>query len=211
MKIGIIGTGKMGTGLAKYWAKGGHELMFSFSHDEAKLRATAASIGVGTRVGSPAEAAEFGDVVLLATPYSASAQALREAGPLRGKVLFSCVNALKPDLSGMAVGTTTSGAEELSKLVPEARFVEALPPFAEILHTRFAANERAAGTTFYCGNDPDAKSTVAELLREIGVDPIDAGPLTNARFLEPAMMLLIQLAYPLGMGPIGLKLILAEE
>jgi predicted dinucleotide-binding enzyme len=211
MKIGIIGTGKMGTGLAKYWAKAGHELMFSFSHDEAKLRTMAASIGAGARVGRPEEAAEFGDVVLLATPYSASAQALREAGPLRGKVLFSCVNALKPDLSGMAVGTTTSGAEELSRLVPEARFVEALPPFAEILHTRFAANERAAGTTFYCGDDPGAKSTVAELLREVGIDPIDAGPLTNARFLEPAMMLLIQLAYPLGMGPIELKLILAEK
>jgi predicted dinucleotide-binding enzyme len=85
----------------------------------------------------------------------------------------------------------------LAKLVPEARFVEALPPFAEILHPQSAPNGRESGTTFYCGDDPSANSIVAELLREVGVEPIDAGPLKNARFLEPAMMLLIQLAYPL--------------
>jgi hypothetical protein len=209
VKIGIIGAGKMGTGLAKYWARSGHELMFSFSRDEAKLRATAASIGVGTRVGTPAEAASFGDVVLLATPYAVAGEALGAAGALEGKVLFSCVNALKPDMSGMAVGTTTSGAEELAKLVPRARFVEALPSFAEILHSQAATVGGAVPTVFYCGDDSDAKGIVAGLLRETSVDPVDAGPLVNARFLEPATMLLVQLAYPLGMGPIAIKLLKA--
>jgi len=79
------------------------------------------------------------------------------------------------------------------------------------LHSQLAANERTVGAKFYCGDDPGAKSAVAELLRDVGVDSIDAAPLTNARFLEPAMMLLIQLAYPLRMGPLGLKLIRADE
>jgi 8-hydroxy-5-deazaflavin:NADPH oxidoreductase len=113
MKIGIIGAGNMGTGLAKYWVRNNHEVMFGYSRDAKKLREAADSVSEGARTGSPAEAAAFGDVVLLATPYGVAADALRAAGSLDGKILFSCVNAVKPDYSGMAVGTTTSGAEEL--------------------------------------------------------------------------------------------------
>jgi predicted dinucleotide-binding enzyme len=156
---------------------------------------------------TPAEAAAFGDVVLLATPYAVDGEALKAAGALEGKVIFSCVNALKPDMSGMAVGTTTSGAEELAKLVPHVRFVEALPSFAEILHSKAATSQGEESTVFYCGDDAEAKGIVAVLLRETGTDPVDAGPLANARFLEPAMMLLVQLAYPLAMGPLGIGLL----
>lgn len=207
MKIGIVGTGRMGTGLGKYWARNGHDLMFSFSRDEAKLCAAAASTGVGSQVGTAAEAAAFGDVILLATPYEVAGEALRAAGTLEGKVVFSCVNALNKDMSGMAVGTNTSGAEELAKLVPHARFVEALPSFAEILHSQAPTVGGAVPTVFYCGDEPDAKGIVAGLLRQTNVEPVDAGPLVNARFLEPAMMLLVQLAYPLAMGPLALRLL----
>jgi 8-hydroxy-5-deazaflavin:NADPH oxidoreductase len=207
MKIGIIGTGNMGTGLGKYWVQNGHQLMLSFSRDGAKLRAAAETLGHGTLTGTPSEAAHFGDVVLLATPYTVSAEALRAAGPLDGKLLFSCVNALRPDLSGMAVGTTSSGAEELAKLAPSTRFVEALPPFAETLHSGSTKFGSDVSSTFICGDDVKAKEIVAGLLRETGVEPVDAGPLRNSRYLEPAMMLLIQLAYPLQVGPVGLKLL----
>jgi len=207
MKIGIIGAGNMGTGLGRYWARNGHQLMMSFSKDPEKLRAAAEAIGSNTQVGTPAEAAEYGDVVLLATPYGAAPEALRAAGGLSGKILFSCVNALRPDFSGMAVGTTSSGAEELAKLVPKARFVLALPPFAEVLHSGSNTFGPENPSVFFCGEDREAKSVVAGLLREIGVEVVDAGALRNARYLEPAMMLLVQLAYPLQMGPVGFKLL----
>ena len=127
MQIGIIGAGNMGIGLGRFWVGNGHQLMLAFSKDKEKLLQAASALGKDVRTGTPAEAAAFGEVVLLATPYTISAEALRAAGPLDSKILFSCVNALKPDLSGMAVGTTSSAAEELAKLVPKARFVEALP------------------------------------------------------------------------------------
>jgi 8-hydroxy-5-deazaflavin:NADPH oxidoreductase len=207
MNIGIIGAGNMGTAMGRFWARGGHELMISFARGPEALEAAARSIGVKTRTGTPAQAADFGEVVLLATPYGVSAEALRAAGPLDGKIVFSCVNALKADLSGMAVGTTTSAAEELARLVPAARFVEAIPPFAEILKSGATRFDDDVPSVFCCADDADAKAVVTQLLREVQVDVVDAGPLRNARYLEPAMMLLVQLAYPLKNGPVGVKLL----
>lgn len=207
MKIGIIGAGNIATGLGKYWIRNQHELMLSYSRDENKLWAAAESVGKGTRTGNAAEAASFGDVVVLATPYGASADALKAAGSLDGKILLSCVNALRPDYSGMAAGTTTSGAEELAKVAPKARFVEAMPSFAALLHSGSTKFGNDTSSIFYCGDDSQAKEVVAGLLRETGVEPVDAGPLRNARYLEPAMMLLVQLAHQLGMGMLGLKLL----
>ena len=207
MKIGIIGAGNMGTGLGKYWARNKHDLMLSYSRDENKLRAAAASVGKGVRTGSAAEAAGFGDVVLLATPYAGTPEAIRAAGPLDGKIVFGCVNPFNPDFSEMTVGTTTSGAEEMATLARGAKYVAALPSFAEMLHAGSTKFGNETASVFYCGDDTEAKNIVAGLLRETGVEPVDAGPLRNARFVEPAMMLLVQLAYPLGMGAVGIKLL----
>ena len=135
MKIGVIGAGNMGSSLGKFWVQNGHELMFSYSRDESKLQKMAESIGENATIGTPTEAVQFADVVLLSVPYSAIESALKAAGSLDGKILFSCVNALKPDMSGLAVGTTTSAAEEIAKLAPGARVVEALPLFAEVLNS----------------------------------------------------------------------------
>ncbi|MGH8002673.1 MAG: NADPH-dependent F420 reductase [Brasilonema sp.] len=108
----------------------------------------------------------------------------------------------------MAVGTTTSGAEEIAKLAPGARVVEALPVFAEVLYSPSRKFGQQEATVFYCGDDAQAKEIVAGLLREIEVEPVDAGSLKNARFVEPAMMLLVQLAYAQNMGgEIGFKLL----
>jgi 8-hydroxy-5-deazaflavin:NADPH oxidoreductase len=207
MKIGIIGAGKMGSGLGKIWAKNGHELMFSFSHDEQKLKELAASVSATAQVGTSAAAVQFADVVLLAVPWGAVSEALQAAGSLEGKILFSCVNALKPDMSGMAVGTTTSAAEEISKLAPGARVVEGLPLFAEVLQSGDTSFNGEKATVFYCGDDSEAKTIVAGLLEETAVEAIDIGGLSTARYLEPAMMLLIQLAYMKQMGQVAFKLL----
>jgi predicted dinucleotide-binding enzyme len=208
MNIGIIGSGNMGAGMGRAWAAKGHQVLFSFSKDQGKLRAAAEAAGPAARVGTPAQAAAFGDVILLAVPWAAVTEALTAAGTLRGKVLFSCVNCLKPDFSGLEIGTTTSAAEEIAKLAPGARVVEALPPMAQILA---ADSHRLAGqqiSTFYCGDDVEAKATVARLLADLDLEAVDAGPLSSARFIEPAGMLIVQLGYGMGLGPnIGTRLL----
>lgn len=207
MKIGIIGTGNMGSGLGKIWAQNGHKIMFSYSRDTTKLEKMAQSIGSNASVGTPTEAAQFADVIVLSVPYGAAEDALKATGSLEGKILFSIVNALLPDMSGMAVGTTTSAAEEIAKFAAGARVVEALPVFAEVLNSPSRRFGDQSATVFYTGDDQEAKQLVADLLREIDVEPIDAGSLKNSRYVEPAMMLLIQLAYTQQLGEVGFKLL----
>lgn len=207
MNIGIIGAGNMGSGLGKIWAENGHKLMFSYSRDTTKLEKIAQAIGSNASVGTPAEAVQFADVVVLSVPYGAVEDAIKAAGSLEGKILFSIVNALLPDMSGMAIGTTTSAAEEIAKLTPGARVVEALPVFAEVLNSPSRRFGDQLATVFYTGDDEAAKQVVADLLREIDVEPINAGSLKNSRYVEPAMMLLIQLAYAQQLGLVGFKLL----
>jgi predicted dinucleotide-binding enzyme len=208
MYIGIIGSGNMGASMGKAWAAKGHQVLFSFSKDQAKLRAAARAAGPTARVGTPGQAAAFGDVILLAVPWAAVPEALAADGALRGKILFSCVNFLKPDFSGLEIGTTTSAAEEIAKLAPEARLVEAIPPMAQILASE---SHRLGGqriSNFFCGDDAGAKAAVAGLLSDLDLEPVDAGPLSSARFIEPAGMLIVQLGYGMGLGPnIGTRLL----
>lgn len=208
MKIGIIGAGNIATGLGRFWAKHGHELFFSYSRDAEKLRRAAAGVDPKAKPGSPAEAVAFADVVVLAVPYTAVPDAVSAAGSLAGKLLFSTVNALKPDYSGLAVGTTTSAAEEISKLAPGARVVEGLPAFAEVLNSDNQKIEGQQPTVFVSGDDADGKKVVATLLSECELHVVDAGPLWSARYVEPAMMLLVDLAYAQKMGGrVGFKLL----
>jgi predicted dinucleotide-binding enzyme len=200
MKIGIIGCGNVGVTLARFWVKNGHQIMLSYSHDDAKLQRAAASVSKAAKTGTPREAAAFGDVVVLAVPWASVHNAMEAAGPITNKILYTTVNALSPDKTGLVVGTTTSAAEEIAKLAPKANVVEALPPFAELLASGSTTVGGHQGTIFCCGGEPGAKSIVAGLVGETGVEVIDAGPLTAARFIEPAMMLLVRLAYVQGMG-----------
>jgi predicted dinucleotide-binding enzyme len=208
MNIGIIGSGNMGANMGRAWARKGHQVLFTFSRNEADLRAAAEAAGPNARAGTPAEAGGFGDVILLAVPWAVVPLALREAGDLSGKVLFSCVNCLKPDFSGLDVGTTTSAAEEIAKLSPGAKVVEAIPPMAQILASDSPRIGGQQISTFYCGADAEAKKRVAQLLADLDLDPVDAGPLTSARYIEPAGMLTVQLAYGMGLGlNVGMKLL----
>lgn len=131
MKIGIIGAGKVGTGLTKLLVPKGHNVMLSFQKDMEKLKKVAADFDA--RAGTVAEAAQFGDIVVLATPWATTAEALAKVGRLpKTKILWDCTNSLKPDMSGLLLGTTTSVAEEVAKLAPWANVVKAIPLFAEV-------------------------------------------------------------------------------
>lgn len=200
MNIGIIGAGRMGSGLGRIWAKKGHNVCFSYSRDQEKLKGLAAA-SPNCSWGSPDEAVRSGEIILLSVGWDSVVDALKAAGPIEGKILIDCTNPLKPDLSDIAIGHTTSAAEEITRLAPGARVVKAFNTiFAEVYHSdsRLFGSRRA--TMFYCGDDTDAKSEVAKIINEMGLAPIDAGPLTSARYLEPLAMLMIRLGYGQGMG-----------
>ncbi|XGV97689.1 MAG: hypothetical protein ACAF41_01850 [Leptolyngbya sp. BL-A-14] len=110
-------------------------------------------------------------------------------------------------MSGLAVDTTTSAAAEIDKLTPGARVVEALPLFAEVLNAPSQKFGDLMATIYYTGDDAEAKQVIAALLRETNVEVIDAGPLQNTRYVEPAMFLLVQLAYAQKSGQVAFKLL----
>jgi hypothetical protein len=206
MKIGIIGAGNIGTGLTRLLTPKGHEIMLSFSKDGGKLAQTAKSFGA--KSGNVREAVAFGDVVVIATPWAATQDALAQAGdPAGKKIVWDCTNALKPDLSGLAIGTTTSAAEEIQKAAPWARVVKAIPPFAEAMHSGSLRIGSQAAGVFVASDDAEAKRVVTALVLDLGAEAIDVGPLTNARYIEPACYLVVHLAYFQGFGTkIGLNL-----
>ena len=191
MRIGIIGAGSLGSALGARLDSAGHEIMFG-----GESTALEVAKRIDARVGTNAQAAAFGEVVVLAVPYAAVDGALEEAGSLDGHVLWSCVNALKRDLSGLAIGFRTSAAEEVARRAGDARVVAAIPPFANALASGdLGYDAELSPSVFVCGDDAGAKHLVAGLVGDLGAHPVDAGPLVSARFVEPAMMLLIRLAY----------------
>lgn len=209
MNIGILGAGNVGSALARRLASKGHDLSLSFSLERAKLEATARE--VGAKVVQPEEIGPRSDVIVLATPWAATRAALGAVGNLSGNLIWDCTNPLNHDMSGLALGTETSGGEQVAAWAGSgARVVKAIPPFAELMARggSLALADRRAPAVFVCGDDAKAREVIVGLVREIGADPTDAGPLRYARFAEPAAMLLVQLAYAQGMGTrIGLSLL----
>ena len=208
MKIGIIGSGNVGSALGKIWSRNGHEIMFS-SRNPEKLKSLAESLGKNAFYGLPSDAVKFGGVVALAVPWEQAENALLSAGPMNGKILIDCTNPLKPDYSGLAVGGATSAAEEVARMAPGARVVKAFhTTFAALMQSdsRMFAGEKPTG--FFCGDDAASKAVVEGLIRETGLEPLDVGPLSNARYLEPMAMLMISLGFAQKMGTnIALKLL----
>ena len=210
MQIGIIGAGNMGAGLGKLWAKAGHQVIFSYSRDEEKLRELAATAGSTAKVGTVQEAAAQ-EVVLLAVWLPAVAEVIHAAGTLDEKIVITCVSGIQPDFTGQTIGLATdlsiSVAETIQQLVPNARVVEAFnTTFAEII----ASDSRQFGSdfpsVFYCGDDSSAKQTVAALITDCGYEAIDAGNLLVARTLETLATAWVQFAVSSQLFPnLGLK------
>jgi len=199
MKVGIIGTGNMGSGLGKLWAAQGHEVMFG-SREPDRAKALARSTAGNVQGGSYAEAAAFGDSVLLAVPWQGVEESVAACGSLSGKILIDCTNPMTPDYMQLVVGHGTSGAEEIAKMASGARVVKAFNHiYAQIIHSGPQFGNRKANV-FIAGDDAEAKQTVANLIRDIGFEPVDSGPLQNARYIEPLAELCVQLAYAQGMG-----------
>jgi len=200
MKVGIIGSGNVGGALGKGWAKKGHYVVFGV-RDKAdeKVQKVLRDAGTNARAATVPEAAGFGEVVVFATPWHAVEEAIRSAGDLKGKIVFDCTNPLKGDLSGLEVGPETSAGEQVAQWAAGAKVVK-------IFNTTGANNMENSKYSdgppamFYCGDDADAKKIAAQLAKDLGFDPIDAGGIKSARLLEPLAMLWIHLAYGQKMG-----------
>lgn len=193
MRLGIIGAGKVGGTLGRLFESQGHDVRFGVRDPDQQ----AAGGLPRNRSGSVADAASFGDVILLAIPWGAVKDALAATGPLTGKTVIDCINPLLPDLSGLALGTTTSAGEEIAKLLPQARVVKCFNTLgqANFAHPLFG-DQRAS--MFFAGDDAGAKLIVAELGIQLGFDMVDAGPLSQSRWLEAMAILWITMAYKYG-------------
>jgi NADPH-dependent F420 reductase len=182
MDIAIIGAGNVGRALTSSLTRAGHHVTVSSAKGDS-ARATADQFGA-TAAGSNGAAVEGADVVILAVPYAAIDTVLAEVGQaVRGKVLVDASNPIKPDYSGLATNGT-SGAEAVQDSAPQARVVKA---FNTVLASRQADPRVAGGLRtdgFVAADDDDAKRTVLGLLEDIGFNPVDAGGLSAARYLE---------------------------
>jgi predicted dinucleotide-binding enzyme len=191
MKIAILGKGNVGGTLGSGWEKHGHEILFGV-RDPSKQKNAAKTVSVR-------DAAQTGEIVVLAVPWNSVPAALRAAGDLSGKILLDATNPLLPDLSGLDMPEGISGGEQVASLVQGV-------PVVKIFNTTGYPNmanpdyngQRA--TMFYCSDEAGAKRIAAGLAEDLGFEPVDAGPLRQARCLEPLALLWISLAVNQGFG-----------
>src|SRR6267143_4106148 len=203
MRIGILGSGLMGGKLGTIGARAGHEVVFSYARSEQKLEKLAREAQGNARAGTPGEAAREADALLLAVHWSRVDDVLKEAGDVSGKVIVNCSLPMNADNTDLVIAHTSSGAEELAKKTPKARVVGAFNTVpSEVLFGVYEAKRKAMRPSLvYCGDDRDAKLLAASLIRDVGFDPVDAGPLRVARYTEPFALLVAQLAYEGEGGP----------
>ncbi len=216
MRVGILGSGLMGGKLGTIFARAGHDVVFSYARSEQKVKKLAREATGKARAGTPAEAAEEADALLLAVHWSRVDDVLKQAGDVSGKVIVTCSLPMNADDTGLVIAHTSSGAEELAKKVPKARVVSAFNtevPKArvvsafntvpsEVLFGVFEARRKASRPSLvYCGDDASSKKIAARLIRDVGFEPVDAGPLRIARYTEPFALLIARLAYEGDGGP----------
>jgi 8-hydroxy-5-deazaflavin:NADPH oxidoreductase len=181
MRIGVIGAGRIGGNAGKLFARAGHEVMFSFAREPQKLQALADE--TGGAAGTPAEAASFGEVVMLSVPWRLVDDALAQAGSLEGKIVIDTTNQFGP--GGVQDLGDRTAAELNAGRMRGARYVKSFNTLtsgfqAEASQRR--GDERVV--LFLCGDDPDAKATVAGLIEDAGFVPVDVGGTADAAVME---------------------------
>jgi predicted dinucleotide-binding enzyme len=182
MRIGIVGAGRIGGNCATQFAKGGHEVKLSYSRDRSRLEALAAEIGDKASVGTPAEAAEFGDVVVLSVPWDAIDDAISQAGDLDGTIVIDTTNQYG-SISLPADGET--GAQHNAARMPGARYTKSFNTLTSRFQAEAAFRPKAErAVQWVVGDDPEAKETVMGLIADAGYVPVDLGGTADAAVME---------------------------
>lgn len=200
MKIAILGTGAVGSALAAQWVKAGHDVVLAVRNpDSEKAQNALAATGGKAAVMTVKDGCEQADVVLLATQYVDAVKALEGAGDLSGKTILDATNPLKPDLSGLTVGFDDSAAEVIQRTFPASHVVKAFNSTGFNIMADPKVGDKTA-VMMIAGDEASAKAHGLQLAEDCGFEAIDAGPLEQARLLEPFAMLWIKMAYAQGMG-----------
>ena len=181
-KVGIIGTGRIGSTFARLWVQAGHPVMLSSRHPE-QLKSLAESLGPLATVGTPKEAAKYGDVVFMSVPFAALADVQSEVGQeLRGKVVLDPTNAFPPG-SDLQKSTAAAGGTGVvnARTLAGAKLVRA---FNYMLFSNFAESAHRSGELVgvpIAGDDPAAIAVAEQLVRDAGFEPVLVGPLASAK------------------------------
>jgi len=193
----------MGGKLGTLFARAGHEVVFSYARSKRKLERLARQADGKARFGTPREAAQNADAVLLAVHWLRFDDVLEQAGDLSGKVVVTCSLPMSEEDTELVVGRTSSGAEELAKKLPKARIVSAFNTVpSEVLFGVYQAKRKTTRPSLvYCGDHGPSKEIAARLIRDVGFEPVDVGPLRIARYTEPFALLMGQIAYDGQEGP----------
>ena len=182
MKVGIIGAGRIGGGVARQLAGAGHEVLLSFSRDPKSLEAFAAEIGPAATTGSPADAARFGEVVVISVPWSTWPQALEQMGSVAGQIVIDTTNQFgAPPLP--AAGQTA--AHFNAGRLPGARYTKSFNTLTSAFQAQAASRQGAEKVVqWLCGDDAEAKQVVAGLIMDAGFVPIDLGGTAGCAVME---------------------------
>ena len=203
MRLAIIGAGSVGGTLGTAWAqKAGHDIFFGANNPKSeKTQALLGKLGGKARAGSAAEAAAFGELIVLATPWNAAEAAIRAMGDLSGRIVLDATNplAMGPDGLGLEIGHSISAGEKVQGWAKGASVFKTLNTtgYANMADPVFRG---VKSVMFVAGDDAAAKPKVIELVAALGFEVVDAGPLRNARLLEAHAMLWIELALKRGLG-----------
>jgi hypothetical protein len=200
MDIGIIGAGNVGSALAAAWTRRGHRVRLGVRNpSDPEVGKTLAALGRYASAHDNAEAAAASSVVVIATPWAATKEAVESCGSLAGKTVIDCTNPLLPGLAGLEVGHSTSGAEQVATWAVGASVFKCFNQTgAENMADQTGYPHRLV--MFVAGDDAAKKADVLSLARDAGFEAVDAGPLAIARLLEPYAMLWIHLAFKMGAG-----------
>jgi predicted dinucleotide-binding enzyme len=198
MTLSIIGAGNVGQALARGFTDKGWRVRFGVPEPD-KYAALPATFDGRASVHTVGEAIAPCDVAILAVPYAAALQVARAVPDWAGRVLVDATNPIAAGMSGLSVGTTSSGAEEVARLALHARVAKAFNTtgFDNMLQPHYPGGDLFMPVA---GDDPAARAKVIALATLLGFDAVDLGPLSSARYLEPWAMVWISMAMRLGHG-----------
>lgn len=184
MRIGILGAGRIGGGVARQLAETGHELMLSYSRDPKRLQLLAQELGERVTAGPLRDAAAFGEVILVSVPWALVPEVAQSAGPLLdGKVVIDTTNHfVSGGLQALPPGRTAARVN--ADRMPGARMVKAFNTLTSGFQQTEAGREGEPVVLFLCGDDRNAKATVASLIEDAGFYPCDLGGLDEAESME---------------------------
>ncbi len=182
MRIGIVGAGHIGGGIARQLSRSGHSVLVSFSRDRSSLERLAADLGQNASVGGPAEAVEFGEVVVVSVPWDLIPQALEEAGPLASKIVIDTTNQFG---SGPMPPPGQTAAQFNAARMAGARYTKSFNTLTAGFQAEAATRPQAERVVqWICGDDAAAKAVVAQLIEDAGFVPVDLGSTADCAVME---------------------------